>query len=449
MSPTFRSLHIHNYRLWASGAIVSNTGTWMQRVAQDWLVLTALTDNSGVAVGITTGLQFAPMLLLSPVAGLLADRLPQRWLLMATQGLMGLWGLVLGLLVVTGTAQLWHVYVLATLLGITAAVDAPARQTFVAAMVPRDALPNAVGLNSASFHAGRLIGPAVAGVLIAAMGSTGPVFLLNAATFTATMLALSLMRGNELYPMERVRRGKGQIRDGLRYVRGRPDIMMILFIVGMVGTFGFNFQLTTALMAKLEFDRGAASYGLLGSVMAIGSLAGALLAARRERPRLRLVVGATAAFGVFATVASLMPTYELFAVSLIPVGLSSLTLMTAANASVQMSTDPAMRGRVMALYLAIFMGGTPLGAPVIGWVGEVFGARWTIAVGGLVSLAVAAFAVVHVVLSRGVTLRYRLTERPRVLLEVGPSDGERARESARREMAVNHARDAGSAAGAP
>jgi MFS family permease len=446
VSPTFRSLHIYNYRLWASGAIVSNTGTWMQRVAQDWLVLTALTNNSGVAVGITTGLQFAPMLLLSPVAGLLADRLPQRWLLMATQGLMGLWGLILGLLVVTDTAQLWHVYVLATLLGITAAVDAPARQTFVAAMVPRDALPNAVGLNSASFHAGRLIGPAVAGVLIAALGSTGPVFLVNAATFGATLLALSLMRGNELYPMERARKGKGQIRDGIRYVRGRPDIMMILFIVGMVGTFGFNFQLTTALMARLEFDRGAADYGLLGSIMAIGSLAGALLAARRERPRLRLVVAATAAFGFFATAASLMPTYELFALSLIPVGLSSLTLMTAANATVQMSTDPAMRGRVMALYMAIFMGGTPLGAPVIGWVGEVFGARWTIAIGGLVSLAVAAIAVVHVARSRDVTVRYRLTERPHVLLEVGMPEGERPRETARREMAANHARDAGSAA---
>ena len=446
MSPTFRSLHVYNYRLWASGAIVSNTGTWMQRVAQDWLVLTALTDNSGVAVGITTGLQFAPMLLLSPVAGLLADRLPQRWLLMATQGLMGLWGLVLGLLVVTDTAQLWHVYVLATLLGITAAIDAPARQTFVAAMVPKDMLPNAVGLNSASFHAGRLIGPAVAGVLIAALGSTGPVFLVNAATFGATMLSLALMRATELYPMERARKGKGQIRDGLRYVRGRPDIMMILFIVGMVGTFGFNFQLTTALMARLEFDKGAADYGLLGSIMAIGSLTGALLGARRERPRLRLVVAATAAFGVFATVASLMPTYELFAISLIPVGVSSLTLMTAANATVQMSTDPAMRGRVMALYMAIFMGGTPIGAPLIGWVGEAFGARWTIAIGGLVSLTVAAVAVVHIVRSRDVTVRYRLTERPHLLLEVELPEGERPRETARRQLAANQARDAGSAA---
>jgi MFS family permease len=445
MSPTFRSVQIFNYRLWAIGAIVSNTGTWMQRVAQDWLVLTQLTDNSGVAIGITTGLQFGPMLLLGPYAGVLADRLPQRRLLMTTQALMGLWGLLLGLLVVTGNAELWHVYVLAGLLGATAAIDAPARQTFVAAMVPREHLTNAVGLNSASFHAARLIGPALAGLLIATFHSTGPVFLINAATFSATLLALALMRRSELYPMERAVRGKGQIRDGLRYVRTRPDIVMILFIVGMVGTFGFNFQMTTALMARLEFGQNAGGYGLLGSIMAIGSLSGALLGARRERPRLRLVVASTAAFGVFATLASVMPTYETFAISLIPVGLSSLTLMTAANATVQMSTEPAMRGRVMALYMAIFMGGTPLGAPLIGWVGESFGARWTIAVGGVVALLVALFAVLHVMRSREVIVRYRMHERPHLLLEVGLPEG-LPREEARRRMAADQARDTATAA---
>lgn len=444
MSPTFRSLHIFNYRLWALGAIVSNTGTWMQRVAQDWLVLTVLTANSGVAVGITTGLQFAPMLLLSPWAGLIADRFPQRRVLLATQGLSGLWGLLLGLLVVTDTAQLWHVYVLASLLGVTAAIDAPARQTFVAAMVPKEALSNAVSLNSASFHAGRLIGPGVAGLLIAWFG-TGPVFLVNAVTFGATLLALALMRPGELYPMERAPRGKGAIRDGLRYVRGRPDLLMIFFVVGMVGAFGFNFQLTTALMARLEFERDAGAYGLLGSIMAVGSLTGALLAARRERPRLRLVVAATGAFGVFATIAAVMPTYELFALSLVPVGLSSLTLMTAANATVQMSTTPAMRGRVMALYMAIFMGGTPIGGPLLGWVGETFGARWTIAIGGIVSMLVAVVAVAQVVRTRDVVVRYRRAERPHLLVHVGPSDDD-PRERARRRMAADHARDTASAA---
>ena len=397
MSPTFRSLHVPNYRLWASGAIVSNTGTWMQRVAQDWLVLTVLTANSGTAVGITTGLQFAPALLLSPAAGALADRMDRRKLLVATQTASGVLALGLGLLVTAGLAQLWHVYVFALLLGVVSAVDAPARQAFVSELVPNADLPNAVGLNSASFHAGRLIGPGIAGLLIHRLG-TGPVFLINAVSFGAVVVSLLRMRTNELRAVPRRERGGHPVRDGLAYVRRRSDIVLTLVIIGMVGTFGLNFQLTTALMARLVFDKGAGEYGLLGSVMAIGSLAGALLGARREHPRLRLVVGSTIAFGVFATISALMPTYELFALSLIPVGLSSLTLMTSANASVQMSTEPAMRGRVMSLYIAVFMGGTPLGSPVIGWVGERFGARWTILIGGIAALATAAAALAWLIL---------------------------------------------------
>jgi MFS family permease len=393
VSPTFRSLRIPNYRLWASGAIVSNTGTWMQRVAQDWLVLTQLTDNSGVAVGITTGLQFAPMLLLAPVAGTVADRFNRRHVLLATQTTSGLLALVLGALVVTDTAQLWHVYVLAALLGVAAAIDAPARQTFVSELVGTEDLPNAVGLNSASFHAGRLIGPGVAGLLIHWFG-TGPVFLINGVTFGAVVISLLRMKVSDLRAQPRSKRGRGSVREGLTYVRNRPDLVLVLVIVGMVGTFGLNFQMTTALMARLAFDKGSGEYGLLGSVMAIGSLAGALLAARRERPRLRLVIGAAMAFGVFATVSALMPTYWLFAASLVPVGVASLTLMTSANAAVQLSTTPAMRGRVMALYLAIFMGGTPVGAPLIGWVGEEFGARWTILLGGIVAMITALLSVV-------------------------------------------------------
>ncbi len=444
MSPTFASLKVFNYRLWAMGALVSNTGTWMQRVAQDWLVLTQLTNNSGIAIGITTGLQFGPMLVLGPVAGLLADRLSRRKLLIATQALSGLWGLILGALVITGTAQLWHVYLLALLLGCTSAIDAPARQIFVAEMVPAEKLPNAVGLNSASFHMGRLIGPAVAGLLIYQVG-TGPVFIINGVTFLATVLSLTQMRVRELNPLPRAARAKGQIRDGLRYVKGRPDIVLILVLIGLVGTFGLNFQMTTALMARLEFDKGASEYGLLGSIMAIGSLAGALLAARREKPTLRLLLAATAAFGVFATLAATMPTYELFAVSLIPVGLSSLTLMTAANATVQMTTDPAMRGRVMSLYMAIFLGGTPIGAPIIGWVGEEFGARWTIAVGGLVSLAAALGAIAYLLRDRRVELSFRRNERPHVLVQIVRSDAEE-REKVRRQLAAREAEETASAA---
>jgi MFS family permease len=378
----------------------------MQRVAQDWLVLTVLTDNSGTAVGITTGLQFAPALLLAPAAGALADRVDRRKLLVATQTASGLLALVLGVLVLTGVAQLWQVYLLALLLGTVSAVDAPARQAFVSELVSTEDLPNAVGLNSASFHAGRLIGPGIAGLLIHWFG-TGPVFLINAVSFAAVVTSLTRMRIGELRPAPRRPRGGHAVREGLAYVRRRTDILLTMVIVGMVGTFGLNFQVTTALMARLVFHKGAGEYGLLGSVMAIGSLAGALLAARREHPRLRLVVLATIAFGVFATIAALMPTYELFALALIPVGLSSLTLMTAANASVQLSTEPAMRGRVMALYMAVFMGGTPIGSPIIGWIGEHVGARWTILLGGVVALLTAAGVLVWLALHDRVHVRVR------------------------------------------
>jgi len=443
VSPTFRSLRIFNYRVWAAGAIVSNTGTWMQRVAQDWLVLTQLTDDSGIAVGITTGLQFAPMLLLAGVTGVVADRFPRRRVLAFTQSAMGLLGLALGVLVLTDVVQLWHVYLLAGLLGVAAAFDGPARQTFVSEMVGRDDLSNAVGLNSASFHAARIAGPAAAGLLIALVG-TGWVFVINAASFAATLAALARMRSRELRPQPRAGRESGQVREGIAYVRGRPDLLLILGVVGLVGTFGLNFMLTTALMARLEFDRGAGEFGLLNSIMAVGSLSGALLAARRERPTLRLVVLATAAFGVFSLVAAAMPSYWTFAIALVPVGVASLTLMTAANATVQMSTAPEMRGRVMALYMAIFMGGTPLGSPLVGWVGETFGARWSIVLGGVVSLLTAAVAAAWYARAQHLRVRYRLVQRPHLLVDVDPAWS--AQEEAREALQAREARDTASAA---
>jgi MFS family permease len=435
VSPTFQSLRVPNYRLWATGALVSNTGTWMQRVAQDWLVLTVLTDSSGVAVGVTTGLQFAPMLLLVGVAGSLADRFDRRRILMATQSASGVLALVLGLLVVADVAQLWHVYVLAGLLGVSAAIDGPARQAFVSEMVSAEDLPNAVGLNSASFHAGRLLGPGVAGLLIHWFG-TGPVFLINAATFAAVLVSLTRMNLSALWTAPRPPRGRSGMREGVRYVRGRAELVIILIIVGMVGTFGLNFQLTTALMARLEFGKGAGEYGLLGSVMAIGSLAGALLAARREHPRLRLVVGATLAFGISATAAALMPTYTLFAVLLIPTGLAALTLMTAANAAVQLATAPHVRGRVMALYMAIFMGGTPLGSPFIGWVGETFGAQWSILVGGFAAIATAAGVVAWLWVARGVRVPWPSWRRRRSEPPDGPDNAVASAQAANVESAA-------------
>ena len=389
MSPTFRSLHNANYRRYAAGAVVSNTGTWMQRVAQDWLVL-QLAVNGGTAVGITTGLQFLPALLLSPLAGVVADRVPKRQLLQVTQVMMAVPALVLGVLAVTGVAEVWHVYVLAFVFGVGTAFDAPARQSFVSEIVSPDDLTNAVGLNSASFNAARIVGPAVAGVLIAALGggaqATGWVIVLNALSYLAPILALRGMDASRLAPFEPSQRHPGMIREGLAYVRSRHDLVLVLVIVFVVGTFGLNFQMTSALMATQVFDKGATEYGLLGTFMAVGSLTGALLAARRPQVRLRLVVGAAVVFGLAEVVAGVLPSYVAFAVWMPVLGLAALTMITAANTLMQVSTAPALRGRVMALYLMIFMGGTPLGAPVVGWVGETFGARWTLVGGGLITL---------------------------------------------------------------
>jgi len=397
VSPTFRAFKVRNFRLYASGAIVSNVGTWMQRVAQDWLVL-QLTHNNGTALGITTGLQFLPILLLSPYAGLVADRFPKRRLLQVTQLMLAVPALLLGLLAVTGVAQSWQVYAIAFVFGIGSAFDAPARQSFVSEIVGPDDLTNAVGLNSASFNLARMVGPALAGVLIAALGSgvpaTGAVILLNGLSYGAVILSLQRMRERELHPAKPTERHKGMIRDGVRYTLARPDLMLILTIVFFAGTFGLNFQITSALMATEVFHKGAGEYGLLGTTLAIGSLSGALLAARRGRIRHRLVILAAVTFGLSEVVAGLMPSYVAFAVWTPVIGLFSLTMITAANATFQMSVAPAMRGRVMALYMMVFMGGTPIGAPIVGWVGQEFGARWTLVGGGAVTILGTAFAVV-------------------------------------------------------
>ncbi|WP_062519047.1 MFS transporter [Demequina silvatica] len=408
MSQTFASLRFFNYRLWFAGALVSNVGTWMQRVAQDWLVLTVLTPESGVAVGITTALQFAPFLFLSAWAGVLADRVDHRKLLIWTQVGQGAMGLGLGLLTVLGHVELWHVYAFALGLGVVSAIDGPARQTFVSDLVPTGSLPNAVALNSASFNAARLIGPAVAGLLIAAVG-TGWVFLINAATFGATIAALMAMRLGELHHQERAPRGRGQVREGVRYIRRRPDIVVILVVVGTVAALGLNFQLTSAMMAATEFGKGPGEYGILGSITAIGSLTGALLAARRKRPRLRLVVGAAFAFGVAAGLMAIAPSYWLYALSCIPVGFTALTMITSANAAVQTTTTPLMRGRVMALYMMIFLGGTPIGSPVVGWIGEHWGPRWAIGVGAITAILVSLGAAAWVVRDSRLTLSYQLS----------------------------------------
>lgn len=391
----FSSLKVRNYRLFFIGQVVSNTGTWMQRIAQDWLVL-SLTGSSA-AVGITTALQFLPMLLFGLYGGVLVDRLPKRPALLVTQSAMALSGLVLAALTLTGQVQVWHVYLAAFFVGLATVVDNPARQSFVAEMVGPDQLHNAVSLNSANFQSARLVGPAVAGLMITGVG-TGWAFLANGLSFAAPIAGLLMMRARELHPVKRTPRGKGQLREGLQYVAGRPELIWSVVLVGFIGTFGFNFPVWLSAFADNVFHVGAGGYSLLNTLMALGSLGGALLAARRGSARMRLLILAALTFGALEIVASLAPSYWLFALLMVPIGIFGLTVNVTANTTVQMATDPAMRGRVMSLFMMVFMGGTPLGAPVIGWITDTYGARVGFALGGVVS-AVAA-GVIGLVLAR-------------------------------------------------
>jgi MFS family permease len=389
VSPTFRALRNPNYRLYLAGSVVSNTGTWMQRVAQDWLVL-SLPGTGGTELGITTGLQFLPVLALSPYAGVIADRFPKRVLLQLTQAGMALSSLLLGLIAVTGHAQVWEVYLLAFVFGIASAFDVPARQSFVSEMVGREDLTNAVGLNSAAFNIARLAGPGAAGLLIGVLGggarASGWVILINAVSYLAVILQLRRMDTRLLQTPEMRGRTPGMMLEGVRYVRSQPKMLMILVLVFFAGTFGMNFQITSALMATQVFDKGAGEFGILGSALAVGSLAGALLAARRPHIRLRLLIFAATGFGVAEIVAGLLPSYLAFALFSPVIGFCTITLLNSSNATMQMSSDPELRGRVMALYMTVVMGGTPLGAPVIGLIGEQFGARWTLIMGGVLVL---------------------------------------------------------------
>ncbi|MET8503278.1 MFS transporter [Streptomyces sp. NPDC004787] len=384
---TFSSLRIRNYRLFFTGAIVSNTGTWMARITQDWLVLSL--TGSAAAVGVTTALQFLPMLLFGLYGGVIADRYPKRLLLLVSQAALGLCGLTLAVLTLSGHVQVWHVYLIAFLLGMVTVVDNPTRQSFVSELVGPAQLRNAVSLNSANFQSARLIGPAVAGVMIASIGS-GWAFLLNGLSFLAPVAALLLMRTSELHKVERAPRGKGQLREGLRYVAGRPDLIWPIVLVGFIGTFGFNFPIWLTAFSEEIFHVGAGTYGFLNTLMAAGSLVGALLAARRGSTRLRMLVIAAGVFGVLEVAAALSPSFWLFAALLVPIGMIGLTVNISANSAVQMATDPVMRGRVMSLYMMVFAGGTPIGAPLLGWVTDTFGPRVGFATGGLVSLAAAA-----------------------------------------------------------
>ncbi|MGU3432226.1 MFS transporter [Actinomycetes bacterium M1A6_2h] len=389
----FDALHSRNYRLWASGQIVSLVGTWMQRVAQDWLVLT-LSGGNGLAVGIVMALQFGPTLLLSVWGGVLADRYDKRKLLMGTQAAAAVFGLILGLLDVGNVVQLWHVYVLALLLGCSSAIDAPIRQSFTIEMVGKDKLANAIGLNSMTFNTARIIGPAIAGVLITVIG-TGWVFLINAVSFAAVFAALVAMRESELFTVERAERAKGQVREGFRYVWGRGDLRVLLATVFVVSTFGINFPLSLSVLARNGFDKGADAYGLLSTVLAVGTLLGATLGARRRGAAgMKLFVGSAVAFGILETVAGLMPSFVGVALVLIPTGAVQLTFTMAAMNILQASVPSDMRGRVMGIYMLCFLGGTPVGSPLLGKLADAVDPRAPLVIGGVVSLiaALCAFA---------------------------------------------------------
>ncbi|MGA7121086.1 MAG: MFS transporter [Polyangiaceae bacterium] len=385
---TFRSLRGFNYRCWAAGALVSNVGTWMQRTAQDWIVLAELTRHNATAVGIVMALQFGPQALLLPLTGYAADHFDRRKLLFATQASMGALALGLGLLTVTGIVRLGHVYAFAFLLGCVSAFDAPARQTFVSDLVSEGDLSNAVALNSTSFNAARMIGPAVAGLLIPAVGS-GWVFLVNAASFVAVLFSIVLLRRRELHRRAPPARSPGRLLEGFRYAWKRPDLRAYFSMLFVFGTFGLNFPIFISTMSVTVFHKGAGQFGLLTSMMAIGSVTGALLAARRAGPSAGILLAGTAVFGLGLGLAAIAPSHLLFGAALVLVGVSAQTFTTSMNSTVQLSTDPSMRGRVMAIFLAIALGGTPLGAPIVGWVADRFGPRWGVAVGAAAGLSAA------------------------------------------------------------
>jgi MFS family permease len=406
MRGAFRSLGNYNYRVWAGGALVSNVGTWMQRTAQDWLVLAELTHKNATALGIVMALQFGPHALMLPLSGFAADYFDRRKLLMTTQTILGLLALGLGILTISGTVRLWHVYLFAFLLGCVSAFDSAARQTFVAELVGEEDLSNAVGLNSTSFNGARMIGPALAGVLIAAVGS-GWVFLINSASFLAVLCSLYFLRVDQLYRSVKADRNGGGLMEGFRYVWRRPDIKAILVMLFLVGTFGINFPIFISTMAVGVFHAGAGQFGLLTSMMAIGSVAGALLSARREKPGMSVIVAAAAIFGFGFCIAAAMPSYGLFGGALVIIGLSAQTFTTTANSTLQLSTEPEMRGRVIALFLAIAVGATPIGAPFVGWVADTFGPRWALGVGAASGFGAVIVAVHYFAKHRG--LRVRVT----------------------------------------
>lgn len=416
---TFYSLRFPNFRLWFVSNLFAATAMWMQRITQIWVVLVVLTNNDAFAVGVVTALQFLPQLIFGFFGGALADWMDRRRMLQITQAVTAVLGLVLGVLLLTGTAELTHLFTIAFLGGVCDALAISQRQTFISELIPRKFLPNAVGLNSMAFNIARLIGPALAGVLIAMIGP-GWVFIINTLIFVIPIVTLAIMRQDNFFPVKRGGRHRGMIREGFRYVKSRSDLKAVIFLITMAGGFAFYLQMTQAFMATQVYGKGPGEYGLLGTMTAIGSLAGALAAARRTRPRFALVIAAVFFFGVFEGALALSPSYWFFAVMSIPAGFFMITILTGANALIQTSTPEDLRGRVLSIYFVFNLGVTPIGSPIVGWVGETFGARWSLGVGALACVGGAIGVFIWAVSAW--ELRFKLLRKWPFLLMEGPRE---------------------------
>ncbi|MBY8871772.1 MFS transporter [Micromonospora sp. PLK6-60] len=422
LSTMFQSLRVRNYRLFATGQLIKLIGVWMMFIAQDWLVLD-LSGNSATALGVVTALQFTPVLLLTLLSGRLADRYDKRLLLFVANAFWTVLSLAMATLVITGLVQLWHVFAFAALLGTANAVETPVRQAFVSELVGTPLLPNALSLNAATFNSARIVGPALAGLAIAAF-DVGPVFLVTAVSSLAPLVNVIRMRPAELHRKELppvAERDQAKVIDGLRYVWRRPDLLLPMVMISIIATSLFNFQLTLAALAKTVFNTGAASFGLFSSALAVGALAGALAGTgRRSRPTVWVVLGAAVACSAFGTLVGLASAYWLVVALLLPTGFFMVYFAQAANQRIQLGVDAAFRGRVMALWVLVFLGTNPIGAPVIGWLAETYGAGASIWIGGLISLATALLALTWQLRRSGARLRFRVLPMPRFYVVSAP-----------------------------
>jgi MFS family permease len=387
----FRALRIRNFRIWIIGLLLANIGGWAQRTAQDWFVLTELTNNDAVALGVSLSLQFGPILILGPFVGPIVDRLPGRTIILWAAIAETTAGLVLGVAVLTGVANLTLVYALAFALGVVQAFETPARHVFVGELVDKESIPNAIGMNSTMFNSSRLIGPAFAGIAIAAVGS-GWTLTGAAALISAAVVAVLMLRKREFHVVAKIVKHKGQLREGLHYIRSRHDVVMLYWMIFIVGALVFNFGIFSSTMAVMEFGLGAHDYGFITSALALGSLTGALLVARSIRPRISVITVAAGIIALGGTAAAFAPTVTIFVILYPALGLGGVLMVATINSYLQTTTDDEYRGRVMAIFSTLMIGATPFGSPLVGWVADTFGPRWAIgvaALGGLIAVLIA------------------------------------------------------------